>query len=964
MLNLMGTDRNDPTRMRNIADVPPPVPMPLGHSRPESLKSRSWPILVSLVLAVAAATHAGQLPAGETQDPTADQQDDPQRRVSDNALPTGRLLSPVGQSLAFHGRPVDLVVDPRPERQRLLVKDRAGLRVINYANMELVQTLPSPGGASLLGLAVGASGKVYFTNAGDALHIYNADPENPDQLKLERSIKLPADSYPCGLAISKDESLACVCLSKANALALVSLAAPDPDAPDPETAAESPVSSERVETIPVGVAPCDVLWDESESIAWVSNLGGARPEDDQPTAPSAGTPTRVDSRGISAAGSVSRVDLTNRAVTHELAVELQPSSLAWADASAAVSGSADSILVCNSNADRLTWIDTRQLTTREIEVKPDASLPFGSMPADVLALQLPADSGSSATSQQPVWLAALAGNNAIAMLGDLEPRPQLRGLIPTGWYPVAMAASEQYLFVANVKGNGGRAERRPAAEGRNSHDHLGTVQRIDLAQLAQPELLGEWTQTVRRNGRVPQMLRSLELTQQGPSPQTETVEPTPVPQRLGDPSVFQHVIYVIKENRTFDQVFGDVPAANSEPELCIFPERITPNHHALADRFGLLDNYYCNGVLSADGHSWATEGNVTPYLERAFGGFARSYTFGDDPLTYSRTGFIWDHVLGAGLSFRNYGEFDYAEPPEGMKYQEIWQAHVDGTELEFSQKIGIQRLREYSCRDYPGWNMVIPDVLRMDRFLKEFREFEKNGGLPNLSIVYLPQDHLGGGVTSNAHMADNDLALGRLVQAVSGSEYWKNTVIFVNEDDPQNGYDHVDGHRSLCLVISAYSRPGINSSFYNQTSALRTMLHILGLPPLNQQDASMPLMRDCFTDTADLTPFVALPANVELNETPQPPENQSAAERRWRQILATVPIQRTGMKTEQDEDNLNRFVWHETRGWQTAYPQQWAGPHGRGLKSLGLVIDNSSDEDATDEPSGKSNQPQGRANDD
>ena len=240
--------------------------------------------------------------------------------------------------------------------------------------------------------------------------------------------------------------------------------------------------------------------------------------------------------------------------------------------------------------------------------------------------------------------------------------------------------------------------------------------------------------------------------------------------------------------------------------------------------------------------------------------------------------------------------------------------------------------------------MVIPDVLRMDRFLKEFREFEKDETLPNFSIVYLPQDHLGGGVTSQAHMADNDLALGRLVDAVSKSKFWKETLIIVNEDDPQNGYDHIDGHRSICLVISPYSKPGINHQFYNQTSALRTMLHVFGLTPMNQQDSSAPLMSGCFQATGDFSPYNAIAANVPLNETQRPKANQNASERRWREILATVPIERTGMKTEKDEDNLNRFVWHEMKGWETPYPVQLAGPHGKGLKELKLIISEEDDD--------------------
>ena len=880
----------------------------------------------------AEAGRQGTVEAGTVEADTAEagRQDDV---VDQWKLPTGRLLSPAGDSFAYHGRPVDVAISAG----RVFAKDRNSLLVIDADSMELIQRVSSPGGASLTGLCVSESGRIYLTNASNGLHVF-AMQNATNEYGLEQTIELPGDSFPCGVAIDPTESVALVCLSKKNELLVIDLANDELPQQDSAETDEGAATREPsfVARIPVGVAPFEVLVDWQEQVAWVSNLGGRRlvegQEKDVLTAPSAGTATIVDERGIASRGSVSRINLVTNESTHEIGVELQPSCLGWG---AADPTAKSKLLVCNSNADVITEVDTTEFGTREISVRPDGRLPFGSMPTDVLRLSDPHK------ESQHVFVVALAGNNALAVL---DQDFSLRGLVPTGWYPVALASDGEHLVVANVKGNGGRAEVRAEEKGRNSHDHQGTIQRLEVARIFDAGQLASWTSEVKNNGRVPQILRARELVEQGPS--SDEVKPAPVPARLGDPSVFQHIIYVIKENRTFDQVFGDVADARSEPELCIFPESITPNHHALADRFGLLDNYYCNGVLSADGHSWATEGNVTPYLERAFGGFARSYTFGDDPLTYSRSGFIWDRILGAGLSFRNYGEFDYAEPPEGMKYQEIWQAYERGEQLEFSQQIGIKRLRDYSCREYPGWNMVIPDVLRMDRFLKEFREFEKDGGLPNFCIVYLPQDHLGGGVTSNAHMADNDLALGRLVEAVSHSRYWKDTVIFVNEDDPQNGYDHIDGHRSLCLVVSAYSQPGINHSFYNQTSVLRTMLHILGLPPMNQQDASMPLMMDCFRDEPDLQPFDALPAQVALNEAPQPPEQQAAVERRWRRILATVPIERTGMKTERDEDNLNRFVWHETRGWETPYPDSWAGPHGRGLKSLGLMIDESrADED-------------------
>ncbi|MEM7312770.1 MAG: alkaline phosphatase family protein [Planctomycetota bacterium] len=820
--------------------------------------------------------------------------------VTDKLLPTGRLIEPVGDSLMLSGRPVDLKLGHRGKL--LFVKDRNHLRVIDVSdgNFELKQSVACPGGASLYGIAVSQSGKVYVTNAKHQLHVYNVEGET---YLLENTIELPKDSFPCGIKLIRDEGFAAICLSKKNQLAIVDL------------------KTEQVEKlINVGIAPFDVSISNDGKKAIVTNIGGRRPTKNDQTAPSAGTETVVDERGVANTGTVSIINLDDGTVEKHVSVGLHPS---------AVCRTGDSFLICNSNADTLTRLDANDWSTKEVVVKPDDSLPFGSMPSSVLA-----------APNREMLFVTLAGNNAIAVLpewSDVSQAPKLKGLIPTGWFPAAMACSDDYLYVANIKGNGARTVRRAKEKGRNSHDHQGTVQRIPLKQIR--EQLNAMTATATKNSRVPQILRSTMLAKS-----SSTEKRLPIPKRLGDPSLFEHVIYVIKENRTFDQVFGDVEEARSDPSLCVFPEKVTPNHHALAQQFGLLDNYYCNGVLSADGHSWATEGNVTPYLERAFGGFARSYTFGDDPITYSSSGFLWDQILAAGLSFRNYGEMDYAKPPEGMKYQEIWKAYQAGEEIDFYQKIGIERLRRYACRDYPGWNMMIPDVLRMDRFLKEFREFEKNGGLPNLSIVYLPQDHLGGGVTSNAHMADNDLAVGRLVDAVSHSTFWKKTLIVINEDDPQNGYDHIDGHRSLCLVISPYSRKGVNHSFYNQSSVLRTILHIFGIPPMNQQVASAPLMRDCFETDVVQQPYSVRKANYALNESPKPKEKQSSVEQRWRRILATVPIERTGMKTPKDEDNLNRFVWHETMGWETPYPVEKSGAHATGLKKLGLKVDASLDD--------------------
>jgi YVTN family beta-propeller protein len=830
--------------------------------------------------------------------------------VDDSRLPTGQRVQPAGEWVAFNGRPVDLALSH--DGKFVLAKDRSALRVIDRKTMKLIQTVDSPGGASLYGLVVARSGEVLFSNSQNGVHVFSPtnDPTNGFGYELTRTLTLPADSFPCGLGLSDDEQTLYVCLSKKNAVAVVDFA-----------------TGKLIRSINVGVAPFDVLVDKQRLV--VSNIGGRRPQPDDKTADSGGTQTVVDDRGIASTGTVSLIELPLPAgdpSVHEIEVGRHPSVLSR-------SLNDGSVVVCNTNEDSISEIDAIEFSSTQHQVKPENDIPFGSMPSAIIDWK----------SEQK-YLVALAGNNCLAVVKPNGAHRTVIGLVPTAWYPVALAMDKTHAYVACVKGIGSRSIVRDATQGKNSHDHRGTVQKIRLDQILEADQLETWTQLSLKNARVPRGITRVENETASEAKPT-AVAPVPVPKKLGDPSVFKHVIYVIKENRTFDQVFGDLKEARSEPSLCVFPENVTPNHHALARRFGILDNYYCNGVLSADGHSWATEGNVTPYLERAFGGFARSYTFGNDPITYSSSGFLWDHFLDAGFSFRNYGEMDYAKPPAGMKYQEIWKAYQDKQPIEFGQNIGIERVRQYSCRNYPGWGMMIPDVLRMDRFLEEFREFEKNGELPTLCLVYLPQDHLGGGITTRSHMADNDLALGRLVEAVSRGRYWQDTVIFVNEDDPQNGYDHIDGHRSLCLPISAYSKPGVNHKFYNQTSVLRTMLHMFGLPPMNQQDAAAPLMTECFQAEPNLDAFTALAANFPLNEAPQSQQKQSASERKWRGILATVPLERTGMKTEQDEENLNRFVWHDMKGWEAPYPSQWAGPHAKGLKQLGLDLDPDAEND-------------------
>lgn len=814
-------------------------------------------------------------------------------------MTTGQLAKPAGRVLAFAGRPVDLLASP--DGRTLFVKTGQALLVLDTATFTLRQTLSyeENSRSSMHGLALAPGGEhLYLTLAGG--HLAEARRQPGGTWRWTRRIPLPShdqgSSYPCGLAIGPGGRQALVALSRSNQVMPVNLESGRAGVP-----------------LPAGTAPYGIVLAAGGRIAYVSNWGGRRPRDGERTMLSSGTPVLVDETSHPASGTVMKLDLETGRVLAETETGLHPAQLL-------LSPGGESLFVANANSDTVTILETAALKVREqISIRPEASLPFGSLP-DALAL----------SPDGRTLYAANAGNNAIAViaLGDGTGPGRVTGFIPAGWFPAALAMADGRLFVANAKGEGSR---QPVSGQKKWHvrQERGTVQQVELAG---PEQLGKWTGQAHEQALVPQILRAFQPGQPGR-------KPVPVPRRPGEPSVFKHVVYVIKENRTYDQVFGDLPRGNGDPALCIYGREVTPNHHALAEEFVLLDNYYCSGIVSADGHQWATQGITTDYQEKTFGEWTRSYDFGSDPLAFAPTPFLWDHALLRGLSFRNYGEFDFPELiPASAGWSDWYRDHTTGTKtVRFVQNVPPAALRAYTAPDYPGWQMQIPDVYRVERFLAEFREYEKTGLFPSLVVVYLPQDHTQGlkaGVpTPRAHVADNDLALGRLVEAISRSRFWKETCIFVNEDDPQDGFDHVDGHRSLCLVASPFTKRGkVISRFYNQGSVLHTMERMLGLPPMNQLDAAAPLMTDCFTSRPDFRPYSARPNRIPLDEM-NPASMAGEPFRNAGELSARMDLSRPDRI---GDDAWNRILWLAARGPDVPYPAHLAGAHGRGLAKLKL----------------------------
>lgn len=819
-------------------------------------------------------------------------------------VPTNQVLSPAGRQVIVGGRPTDVALSPNGKwlavlnmREVMLVDVESGKEISDAANQ----------GGSFKGIAFAPDGKrVYASNMKGSINVY--DVSDDGKLTAAEPIQIPAKrtsrgggALPVGMSISDDGTRMFVALNLKNTLGEIDLA-----------------TGKLVREIAVGNAPYDVVIVGSK--AYVSNWAGRLPGEGDTTGPAGvGAPVRVDpKRHIANDGSVSVVDLDAGEEQAQIVVGLHPTEIV-------ATPDGRFVMVANAHSDTISVIATRtDRIVETISTKPEEKLLFGSTPN---ALAISPDGRT--------LYAANGTNNSIAVVEMKPPQSKLLGCIPTAWYPggLVLDSKRRELYVANVKGIGSRNElwkgkrsidNKPIF-GFNSHDHQGT---LSLIELPNAEKLAEYTQQVLENNRQTESINAL-------APPRPDVPPRPVPERHGEPSVFKHVVYIIKENRTYDQVFGDLEQGKGDPQLCIFGREVTPNHHKLVEEFVLLDNFYCSGVLSADGHQWTNEAYVTDYLEKAFAGFPRSYPYpGGDAMAYAPSGFIWDNVLAHDKTLRVYGEFVSAtirwkDPMRrgNPTFTDCYQDFINGTNLiDVKARANIKTIENYICPTAIGFPGTVPDVHRAAQFINELKEFEKSGKFPNFSIMLLPNDHTSGtrpGMpTPAAAVADNDLALGRIVEAISHSKFWPETCIFVVQDDPQNGFDHVDGHRTVALVISPYTRRKVvDSTNYNQTSMMRTMELMLQLPPMNQFDASATPMASCFMAEPNLTPYKAVPNNIPLDQlNPDMADIRDPRQLHWAKESAKLELDDIDRA---DENIFNRILWHAMRGNDDTYPA-WA----------------------------------------
>ena len=815
---------------------------------------------------------------------------DTDARERERQLPTGVRLDPLGRTSTLGSMPLAIAVTADGLHAAVLLSGwrEQGVQIIETATGRVTQTLLQH--AAFLGLAFSADGRSLFASggAGDVVYRYSwngSAASLADSLPLsgERAaggdtVTPPAqglprvgDRYAAGLALSPDNRTLYVAENLDDSLAVIDLA-----------------SRRVIQRLPTGRYPYGVVaaangtvyvsaWGAHVVSAFVPVSGGSGRLGEEARFPIARHPSamllnRSGSRLFVASGSTDRVVVFNtesRAVVREL-IDTPPDGPGEGSTPNALALSPDGATLYVAEADNNA----------------------------VAAFALSRATAGLTTTGPPA---------AESSLGD----DRFAGRIPVAWYPTGLAITGSQLLVINGKGLGtgpnldGPTPSRPRYPRMPSYtlgQTTGLLERVNLDELRAPRL-------------------AIHSARVAALDHWETLSASSRHRASYPP--FEHVIYVIKENRTYDQVFSDLPIGDGDSSLLFFPRRISPNHHALAERFGVFDRFFCNAEVSPDGHNWSMAAYAGDYAEKTIPSqySARRHPYdyeglnhhmvGDnwtsadipnDDVNEPANGYLWNLAERAGITFRDYGEF---------VVRDVRQTGAGAETVYVGNK---PFLKTHVSPAYPGFNLDISDQQRVPVWLEEFAGFVRTNSLPALEIVRLPSDHTSAMVADKrtpwAYMADNDLALGRMIEALSASHYWKNTVVFVVEDDSQNGPDHVDSHRAPFMVISAYNRPGVYHRWTNTTDVVATIGDILHLGRLSQYDAFGRPLRDVFAPTADLAPYVHLPANIPL-DTKNPSGTRGARESRALDLNG---------EDRADEQQFNRILWRAIKGSAVRYP--------------------------------------------
>ena len=776
-------------------------------------------------------------------------------------VPTGQLLTPAGTHIEVNDRPLGMVLSPNRHTLAVVTGSNFAPRALHLIDVDTRSLKQTVGIAnSFVGVAFNPGGDKIYVGGGASNDVKIFGAAADGTFAAIGSIPI-ATAEPSGLSLSPDGSRLYVALNMTHDVAVIDTA-----------------TNAIVQRIPVGIYPYTTVVSADGSKVYVSNWGGRVPGANDFT--DGMFPVVVDRRtGIPTTGTVSVIDAARNSVVKTINVGLHPTGMALSLTDAVVK----TLHVGGSGPGRESLLGS---SPNAVTVSPNGRTLY----------------------------VANASQNAIAVVDvDSDGGEAVRGLIPTGWYPTAVAldATGDRLFVASGYGFGSIAP-TPPGQGRSYQDRAGVVSIVDVPNEKE---LARFTKEVRDNNDV------LPALGDGQSPEnrgSDRPSRDPIPMHLGQGSPIKHVFYIIKENRTYDQVLGDMSQGNGDSSLVQFGRDVTPNQHALAEQFALLDNYYGPGDQSALGHRWVLQAYPSTWVHKY--GNARN---NQSPMLLGPTEAIYDNAKAHGLRVRAYGERGANTiTPATATWTDIYNDWKNGTShVDIAARAIIVGLRDVYHPRYPAAESRVPDQYRADIFLKEFAEFEKSGGLPDLVLLLLYDDHTEGTSpgfpTPRAAVADNDLALGRIVEAISRSRYWNESAIFVTEDDSQDGLDHVDGHRTVGLAISPYTRHGIvDSNFHTIINMYRTIEQILGLPPRNQFDLAAEPMFTTFSSKADLTPYTALPNRIRLDEMNPPLAGLRGLQRELAEFSLTID------SSEPDSapaDTLNRAIWHSVKGFDTPY---------------------------------------------
>jgi YVTN family beta-propeller protein len=728
-------------------------------------------------------------------------------------------------------------------------------------------------------------------------------------------------SYPGGLALSEDGKTAYALLNQNDTLAKIDLTAKPP---------------KQLEQIRVGNAPHSVVIDRNGRTAYVSNEGGRPAKQRDFQIYSAGTEIVADPVvGAAITGTVSVVDLATGKITATIRTGLHPTGMAFYG---------QQLLVANTYSDSISVIDT---ASNEVERTIDLGLPIG-VPGEHRPAYGAAPNSIAVDAKKGIAYVALYNANAIGVVNLRHgERNSFLGMIPVAYAPCSVVLDEasNTLLVANDKGIGARYsfETDYGVTDLNTHQDNGTVSIVPVPDSGTLEAM---TKQVFENNHW-DLVRNIKSAAGG----SPNAKPVVIPRKIGDPSLIKHVFLIIRENRTYDQILGDVAAGNGDASLAVFGGKDTPNAHELIKRFPLFDNFYDPSRQSADGHQWITEG-MAPYADDIQSpDWVRSYPGGNagDALAYQKKGFLFSEAAAAGLKVKIYGEYveyDTFQQPNGSTSEPSWsEFYADaksfeaGTEktLKYQNTIqahsSVPAVSNHLIPNFPIFDLGIPDQFRVDLWVQDFNKDVAAGRVPALSILWIMDDHTGGPPSPDAQQADNDLAVGRIIDYISHSSVWSTSAIFLEEDDAQNGVDHVDGHRSPGYIVSPYvvQNGPTDHTYYTQVNMTRTIEQILGLPPMNQFDLVASPMRTAFVQgevpADNFKPWTHVANQVPLDDgvTASASDKTSspaimALKKAWLQKKAKIFAGKLTKPDSEDPDTVNHFNWYMATGFTRPYP--------------------------------------------